>query len=109
MANLMPVGPNRPTLRRSESRELNRSLGSLSADTRIEQARIEQAAELQAVRADAVAYVGKRPLHDVAMVSQLEQQLTRLVPLAASRLQAIGDMTSLSVADVVSDTLRQVR
>lgn len=109
MAEVMPFTFDRPTIRRRESRQLNRSLGTLDARTRLEAARIEQAAELQAVRADAVAYVGKRALHDVALVSQLEQQLASLVPVAAGRLQAIGDMTSLAVAEVVSDTLRQVR
>lgn len=42
-------------------------------------------------------------------MTQLEQQLATLVPLAAGRLQAIGDLTALAVAEVVSDTQHQLR
>lgn len=108
MSTLTPFGSDRPTVRRSESRQVNRTLGTLDAQTRLEAAHIKQAAELQAVRAHAVAYVGKRAMHDVALLSQLEHQLSALVPMAAGRLQAIADMTSLGVAEVVSDTVRQV-
>ena len=56
----------------------------------------------------AVGYVGKRAMHEVAMISQLEQQLSALVPMATARLQAIGDMVALEAADVVADTVRRV-
>jgi len=91
------------------SRRLTRSLSSLDAHTTLEIARIEAAADVQATRADAVTHVGKRAMRDVALLTQLEQQLALMVPLAASRLQAIGDITALSLAEVVNDTLRQVR
>ena len=42
-------------------------------------------------------------------LSQLEQQLAGLVPMATGRLQALGDMAALGMADVVSDTVRKVR
>ena len=92
-----------------QSRRMARELERVEAGTQLGVARIDQAAELQAVRIQAVGYVGKRALHEVALVSQTEQQLAALVPIAAGRLQAIGDMTALSLADVVSDTLRKVR
>ena len=71
-------------------------------------AEIEAEAELQATRVMAVSYVGKRAMHEVAVVSQLEQQLATLVPMATSRLQAIGDMLALDMADVVGNTVRRV-
>ncbi|WP_460841119.1 hypothetical protein [Nocardioides marmoraquaticus] len=40
------------------------------------------------------------------MVSQLEQQLSQMMPLATSRLQAIGDMHALASAEIVADTAR---
>src|SRR2546430_1791201 len=92
-------------LNRIESRRLTRSLDNLEAGTRMEIARIEAAADVQATRADAVTHVGKRAMRDVALLTQLEQQLALMVPLAASRLQAIGDITALSLAEVVNDTL----
>ena len=108
MSQVTPL-QRRPQLSRSDSRQLDRALSRLQAESRMGGAEIVQAAELQAVRVDAVTWVGKRALHNVALLSQLETQLVGLVPTATGRLQAIGDMTSLAVAEVVSDTLRQVR
>lgn len=101
--------PGRPGMRRSESRQLNKMLGSLSAGVSTETAGIEAAAEVQAVRAEAVSYVGKRAMQNVTLVSQLEEKLALMAPMASGRLQAIADITAISVAEVVSDTLRRVR
>jgi hypothetical protein len=108
MSALVPFEHSR-SLSRSESRRTARSLDHLDAATRLEIARIEAAAELQAVRADAVTYVGKRAMHDAALLTRLEQQLVLMVPMASGRLQAIADITALALAEVVGDTLRQVR
>lgn len=109
MSNLMPYDQDRPALRRSESRQLSRSMGTLNAQSRMDMARIEAAAEVQATRADAVTYVARRAMQDVAMLSQLEQQLVTLVPMASGRLAAIGDIAAIAISEVVSDTLRRVR
>jgi len=50
----------------------------------------------------------KKAMQEVALVSQLEAQLSALVPMATGRLQAIGDMVALEAADVVSQTVRKV-
>ena len=44
-----------------------------------------------------------------ALVSQLEGQLAQLVPLATTRLQAIGDMTALATVEIVQDTVRRIK
>lgn len=91
-----------------QSRYTGRALARLDGQTEVAIAEIESKAEIQATRVMAVSYVGKRAMHEVAMVSQLEQQLATLVPMATGRLQAIGDMVALSAADVVADTVRRV-
>lgn len=91
-----------------ESRYTGRALARIDAKTEVGLAEIESKAELQVARVMAVSYVGKRAIHEVAMISQLEQQLSTLVPMATSRLQAIGDMVALEAADVVADTVRRV-
>jgi hypothetical protein len=48
-------------------------------------------------------------MHEVTMLSQLEVQLSALVPAAMPRLQGIGDLTALAMADVVSETVRKVK
>lgn len=96
-------------LARRESRAVSRELSRLDAQGRVGMARINQAADLQAERVAAVGYVGKRAMHEVAMLSQLEQQLSALVPMAAPRLQGMGDLSALAMAEVVGETVRRVK
>jgi hypothetical protein len=105
MGNILPAssGSNR-----RESRFAERALARVDYQTEIGLAQIEQAAELQVGRVQAVGYVGKRALQEVALISQLEAQLSMVVPIATSRLQAIGDMVAFEAADVVSQTVRRV-
>lgn len=90
------------------SRYGGRALARLDDDTEYGLAVVESKTEIQAAKAMAVSYVGKRAMHEVAMVSQLEQQLASVVPMATSRLQAIGDIVALSAAEVVAETLHRV-
>jgi len=106
MSELVPLGRGLAT---RESRQVSRELSRLDARGQIELARISQQADLQAERLAAVGYVGKRAMHEVTMLSQLEVQLSALVPSATPRLQGIGDLTALAMADVVSETVRRVK
>ena len=92
-----------------QARQVGRELSRLDGHGRLELARINHQADLQAERVAAVGYVGKRAMHEVAMLSQLEVQLSSLVPAAMVRLQGIGDLTALAMADVVSETVRRVK
>jgi len=92
-----------------QSRQVGRELSRLDGHGRLELARIDQEGDLQAERVSAIAYVGKRAMHEVTMLSQLEIQLGAIVPSATPRLQGIGDITALAMADVVSETIRKVR
>jgi hypothetical protein len=106
VSEMVPFGSR---LAKGESRAVSRELSRLDGRGRVEMARINQAADLQAERIAAVGYVGKRALHEVAMLSQLEVQLSSLVPAAMVRLQGLGDLTALAMADVVSETVRRVK
>jgi hypothetical protein len=70
---------------------------------------VEAEAEVQVATVDAMSYVGRRAMQDVALVSQLEQQLALAVPMASGRLAAIADVTALALTDVVADTARKLR
>lgn len=106
MSEVVPFGGG---LARRESRAVSRELSRLDGRGRVELARINQQADLQAERLAAVGYVGKRAMHEVTMLSQLEVQLSALVPSAIPRLQGLGDLTALAMADVVSETVRRVK
>ena len=100
MSDLAPLNqrPSRHPMTRSDARHAARATSQLTTQASVESSRIKTVAELQALRIEAVGHVGRRAEHNLALLTQLEQQLTMLVPLAAGRLQAIGDMTALAVA-----------
>lgn len=102
MTSLVPYRPTGPNGH-------DRALARLEFKGELELATIQQQADLQTARVQAVAYVGCQGLRAVAMVSELEGKLGQLCPLAVSRLQAIGDIAALSVAEVVTETFRMVR
>lgn len=106
MSDMVPFGNG---LAKRESRQVSRELSRLEGRGRVELARIDQQADLQAERVAAIGYVGKRAMHEVTMLSQLEVQLSALVPSAVPRLQAVGDLTALAMAEVVSETVRRVK
>jgi hypothetical protein len=85
------------------------ALAQLEDSRQLDLAAIQHQAELQTARLQAVAYVGRRGMEAVAMVSELEGRLGQLCPLAVSRLQAIADVTTLGIAEVVADTVRRVQ
>ncbi len=105
--DLSPYEP--PNLPRREDRDFKRSLARLDGRGRLELASIEQAAHLQAARVAAIGHVGKRAMHELTLVSQLEHGLSRLAPAASDRLQALADLTAISMAEVVSQTGQQVQ
>jgi hypothetical protein len=102
------MGNSLETYRGQEARAASRALARLESQTGFGLAKIEQAAELQVGCVQAIAYVGKRAMQEVALLSQMEANLAALVPMATSRLQAIGDMVALEAADVVASTVRKV-
>lgn len=101
--------PSRGLFSTREGRQVDRELARLGGRGRLEMARIGQEADFQAEKLSALAYVGKRAMHEVTMVSQLEVQLSALVPSASPRLQGLGDMTALAMAEVVGETVRRVK
>jgi hypothetical protein len=104
MSNIVPAGS--VGISRRSSRITGRTLARIDHQVEIGLAEIEGKAELQVAKLLATTFVGKKAMHEVAMVSQLEQQLAALVPSATSRLQALGDMLALDAAEIVSDTVR---
>lgn len=96
------------SLRPFALRGTDRALARLQQRAALEMARIGETAVTQVARVEAVACVGRRAMFETALLTQAEQSLAQLVPLAASRLQAIGDIATLGMAEVVSDTVRKV-
>jgi hypothetical protein len=88
---------------------VSRSLAAIHDQGLVKLGEVQQQALVQTAKADAVAYVGRSAMLHVAMLSQAEQELAQLVPLAASRLQGIADTVTLTLAEVVVDTATRMR
>ncbi len=99
MSNIIPLSTH-------PARATSRALAQLTKQTEIAVAHVASATAVETATLDGLEIVAGRAMQGVAMVSQLEQQLAQAVPLAASRLQAIGDMHALASANVVSSASR---
>lgn len=94
---------------RAVSRQVARSLTRVEGNASLDIARVEARADIQAAQVDAMTAVTQRGLQGAAFISQVEQQLAQTVPLAASRLQAIGDIGALALSQIVMDTANKLR
>jgi hypothetical protein len=91
------------------NQQYRRSLARVNDQIDIELARSASVAEIDSARLDGLQLIAARALHGIALVSQLEQQLALIVPIAASRLQTVGDVHALASAQAVSDSVRRFR
>jgi len=91
------------------ARRTGRALSDIQRSSMIGVARADAAATVHAAEVDAVAAVAQRAMQGIAFVSQVEQQLGQVVPLAVTRLQAIGDLAALGMGQVLADAANGVR
>ena len=103
MSDLQPYQPS-TGLQRVVRRELTR----LTTETGLTTARLDARAEIETVRAGAVAAVGQRAMHEVALLTKLERDLSETVPAAVARLTMIGDLTAIALGDVVLQAARRI-
>jgi hypothetical protein len=90
-------------------KKLAREMARLDGQTELTVAAVRARADVQSSKVDAVISVGQRAMQGVAFLSQVEQQLGQTVPLSVTRLQAIGDLTTLGVGEIVTDTITMLR
>lgn len=101
------VQPYRPFGGQSSGRT-GRDLSRLSDATELSISQTDARAEIEQSKIHALQRIANQAMQGVALVSQTEQQLSQLVPLAASRLQAIGDMHALATADILAQVPRRL-
>jgi hypothetical protein len=92
-----------------QARSMGRQLARMSVSTDLRVRAIENEADVQSSKMEAVGYVGKRAMFVVGSVTQAEQQLGQMFPMAATRLQAIGDMVAFAATEIVADTQMKLR
>ncbi len=92
-----------------QARAVGRQLARMSASTELRIRAIENESDAQASKVEAVGFVAKRAMFVISSVTQAEQQLGQLFPMAVTRLQAIGDIAAYSATEIVADTQLRLR
>lgn len=90
------------------SSRIDRQIERVVRSTDVSVIRAAAAATLSHARLDALDTIAKRGMQGVTLVSQTEQQLGQLVPLAVSRLQALADVHALATAEEVASFTRRL-
>lgn len=93
---------------RALSRQVARDLAAINHSTEVSTARVAAAGEVQQARIDAVARAGAYAMQQVALVSQMQQQLALAAPAASGDLDFIKTMTVAGIGQIVADTSRAV-
>lgn len=106
MSQIQPYSPGASS---SPFSRQSRDIARIVSRSELAVVRTAAAAHEEDTRLDAIDHIAGRALQGVAMVSQLEQQLAQSVPIATTRLQAIGDMHALTVASEVTSFPRRLR
>lgn len=90
------------------NRQLGRSLTQIDAGTSVQLARINSTTEVQAAKADAVTSIARKAMQDVALICQMQAQLSSVLPHACDRLAAITDRAITAMNEVIVDTARHL-
>ena len=72
-------------------------------------ANIDVEANVTNMKVGAAVNLSRSAQTEIAMMSQVEQQLSEAVPGAAERLKTLGNLASLEVANILSGSLNTLR
>ncbi len=107
--NLIPVTSGMEVMSLRQARSTGRQLARMNASTDMRIRMIENEADVHVAKVDAIGYVAERAMFSTATVTQVEQQLGQMFPMAVSRLQALADMHALAAVEIVADTRLRLR
>ena len=96
---------------RSLSRQADRAVARINAGASLDVARVNSVGTVQMAKVDVVGAVTQRAVGAAAFISQYEQSLAQVVPIAATRLEAIATVGCVALTQVIMDTtfaLRQI-
>ncbi len=102
MSELVPRGKD--GLSRRDARDLSRSVARMSGHGLMEKARINQIAELQIDRIAAISRVGQAAIYNDALVDDVADVVSRMVPSSSDRVQAMADATAILMLKTLGKT-----
>ncbi|MGA8726011.1 MAG: hypothetical protein WB565_13315 [Acidimicrobiales bacterium] len=87
----------------------DRSLERIDRQTDVQLALVQQQVETETAKVDGALRVAGKAAQGVAVLSQIEQQLTETVPTATSRVAFVVDRTVLEIGEMVTDACYRLR
>jgi len=87
----------------------DRTLDRIDRETDLQLALVQQRVETETAKVDGALRVAGKAAQGVAVLSQIEQQLTETVPTATSRVAFVVDRTVLEIGEMVTDACYRLR
>jgi hypothetical protein len=88
---------------------LERKRNKLQDEADLHKQRLRAQGEIEATRLDAFTHVARRAMYDASLLSLLEGSLSQLSPRSISRLEALGDIGALSLAEMLTEAARRLQ
>lgn len=98
-----------PTGSHTPSRALGKQLSRIEGGGMVRAAQMDMEARLGQFKLAAASSIGRTAQSEIAMLTQMEAELTKAVPLAGNRLEMLGNLTTLQIAEMVADDLSKLR
>ncbi|MCL2467476.1 MAG: hypothetical protein FWF02_07920 [Micrococcales bacterium] len=91
------------------ARETNRELVRVQGQAMIRALQTDVEARLADIKIGAAAGLGTSAQQHVATMTAMEGELVKAVPLAAARLEMIGNITAIGTTEIVTDAIAKLR
>lgn len=88
---------------------LGRELARVNGTGLVRAAQTDIEARLTDLKLAAAAGLGTSAQQHVATMTAMEGELVKAVPLAASRLEMIGNLTAIGMTEIVTDAVSKLR
>ncbi len=116
MSNIVPHSANQmmPSSlmsreHRAIARQTNRELVRVQGQAMVRALQTDLEARLADIKISAAVGLGTSAQQHVAAMTAMEGELIRAVPLAAGRLEMIGNLTTIATTEIVTDAVAKFR
>ena len=90
-------------------RPTSRQLAQLEAGGLVRATQIDIETRLGQMKMSAASSMARTAHSEIAMMTAMEAELIRAVPLAANRLEMIGNIATIQMAEILADDLTHLR
>jgi 3-methyladenine DNA glycosylase AlkD len=104
----LPVPYERGAFSRLERKQAVFKRNKLQHDTDYANERLRAQRKIDEERLDAMAHLGIRAIQNAGFVTRVEDSVARLSPTNAERVRALGDITALALAEILTDARRRL-